>query len=161
MIDLKKLEDFLFTANKNGYAANETRILPQRPGFKELEYREGEWYFRDSYAGWYMAPGQEVVYFKDEPVWTMAYTGGMKKEWHKDEYFTSETLKFLKEALLAMDKSTPFRGPSSFKRDEWCYLTKVKGDTTDFTGNEKIYNNSNLVFEQNYIGGLIINKENT
>jgi len=158
-IDQEQLRNFLFEANANGYAANENRILPQRPGFKELEYQKGEWYFRDSYAGWYMAPGQEVIYFKNTPVWTMAYTGGMKEEWHKDEYFTSETFKFLKEALLAMDKDKPYRGPMSFRRDEWWYISKIKGEIDDFIGNEKIYNNNRLVFEQNFIGGLIIGKE--
>ena len=31
-----------------------------------------------------------------------------------------------------------------------------KGDTKDFIGNEKIYYQDQLVFEQNFIGGIII-----
>jgi hypothetical protein len=155
-LDSNKLKDFLYKANANGYASNEARILPERPGFKELEYREGEWYFRDSYAGHFCAPGQEIVYHKDQPIWAMSYNGGMKKEYHSDDYFTDETLKFLKEALLAMDKDKPYRGPSNYRRDEWWYISKVKGEIDDLIGNEKIYNNNKLVFEQNFIGGMII-----
>jgi len=33
-----------------------------------------------------------------------------------------------------------------------------RGDTRDFVGNEKIYRNDDLVFEQNFIGGLILGR---
>ncbi|MFA7253470.1 MAG: DUF5680 domain-containing protein [Patescibacteria group bacterium] len=157
-MDIPALKSFLVEANANGYAANEARILPERPGFQELDFLKGDWYFRDSYAGHYMAPGQEVAYFKNQPVWAMSYSGGMKEQYFSDDYFVGETFKFLKEALLEMDPDKPYRGPTNYRREEWWYMSKVKGEINDFIGNEKIYNNNILVFEQNFIGGLIIDK---
>lgn len=155
-INLFQLKEFLFEANTHGYAGDAQKILPQRPGFNELEYRRGDWYFRDSYAGHFFAPGQEVVYLKDQPIWAMSYAGGMKFEHHNNGELTNQTFKFLKEALLNMTSKKPYRGPSSYKVGEWCYLCKIKGDTENFTGNECIFYQDNLVFEQNIIGGVII-----
>jgi hypothetical protein len=152
------LNEFLFSANENGYAGEGKEVEPQRPKFKEIEYIEGDWYFRDSYSGFYFAPGQEVVYFKDKPIWAMAYAGGMKFDYHGDHDFAKQTFSFLKRALMAMDKEKPFRGPENFEEGEWKYESKVEGDIRDFLGNEKIYYQGELVFEQNFIGGLIVSK---
>ncbi len=154
--NFSQLKEFLFEANAHGYASDPQRIIPQRPNFQEIEYRRGEWTFRDSFAGHFFAPGQEIVYFKNQPVWAMAYAGGMKFEHHNDEDLTKKTFKFLKTALLQMDPAKPYRGPSNFKDGDWHYLCKIKGDVQNFTGNECIFYQNNLVFEQNIIGGVII-----
>lgn len=156
-IDIDKLNKFLFDANKNGYAGGGNEFSPaQRPGFNEIEYKKGDWLFHDSYSGHYFAPGQEIVYFKNNPVWAMAYAGGMEFEYHGNKNFTHETFVFLKKALMAMDPKKPFRGPEKFAEGDWKYILDVKGDTKDFSGNEKIYHQNKLVFEQNFIGGVII-----
>jgi len=158
-IDLKELEKFLYDANANGYGGDAKEVEAQRPGFTELEYRSGDWYFRDSYVGSYFAPGQEFVYFKDKPLWAMAYAGGMKFAYHGQQDLAKETFTFLKKALLAMDPKKPFRGPAEFSEGEWRYVSSLKGDIKDFVGNEKIYKNDALMFEQNFIGGLVVDKE--
>ena len=155
-LDLKRLKKFLFEANKHGYAGNPKEIASQRPGFEELEYAQGDWYFRDSYSGHYFAPGQEVVYFKGEPVWAMAYAGEMRFGYHGKEGFAHQTFAFLKEALLTMDPEKPYRGPKKFEQDDWRYESKISGDVRDFTGNEKIYLKNKIVFEQSFIGGVIV-----
>ena len=86
----------------------------------------------------------------------MAYAGGMKFKYHGDEKFTHETIVFLKKALLAMDPAKPFRGPERFAEGDWKYISKVTGNTKDFTGNEKIYHQNKLVFEQHFIGSVIV-----
>lgn len=155
--EMEELNKFLYDANANGYASSNNKFLPpQRPGFSEIEYQKGDWLFHDSYTGHYFAPGQEVVYYKNKPVWTMAYSGGMSKQYQDDELFTKNTIVFLKKALLKMDPRLPFRGPKEFQYADWKYLSKVKGNTEDFIGNEKIYYQNELVFEQNFIGGIII-----
>lgn len=155
--DLDELNKFLFDANSNGYAGGGNEFTPpQRPGFDEIHYQKDEWLFHDSYAGHYFAPGQEIVYFKNKPVWAMAYAGGMKFEYHGDEDFTRNTFIFLKKALMAMDPKKPFRGPEKFEYADWRYVSSITGDTKDFTGNEKIYYQNKLVFEQNFIGGVIV-----
>jgi len=157
-INLEKLSKFLCEANKFGYAGSSKEVKPQRKGFTELEYKSGDWYFRDSYAGHYFAPGQEVVYYKNKPVWAMAYAGGMKFKYHGDKNLDGQIFEFLKKALLAMDPKKPFRGPAQFKEKDWVYKSSVKGDVRDFSGNEKISRKGQVVFEQNFIGGLIVEK---
>lgn len=157
-INLKELNKFLLDANANGYAGDGNKVKPpQRPGFDEIEYCKGNWLFHDSYAGHYFAPGQEIVYYKNQPVWAMAYAGGMKFQYHEDDKFAKETFSFLKKALLAMNSKKPFRGPEKFEESDWKYQSKVTGDTMDFSGNERIYYKNKLVFEQNFIGGIVVN----
>lgn len=155
-IHIEELNKFLYEANKNGYGSDGKEVPAQRPGFTELEYISGDWKMHDSYAGHYFAPGQEVVYYKDEPVWAMAYAGGMKFKYHGNDDITHESFVFLKKALMAMDLAKPFRGPEKFEEGEFKYASTVTGDTKDFIGNEKIYKDDNLVFEQNFIGGVIV-----
>lgn len=157
IINLKNLNEFLVDANANGYAGGGKEISPpQRPGFSEIEYKKGDWMMHDSYAGHFFAPGQEVVYYKGKPVWAMAYAGGMEFKYHANEKVTRQAVVFLKKALVAMDPTKPFRGPKLFQEGGMKYVSKTEGDTKDFFGNEKIYNDDELVFEQNFIGGIIV-----
>lgn len=158
MIDLKKLKFFLVKAKKQTYASNGKKTTPQRKGFKEFEFRKGDWYYKDSYSGFFMAPGQEVVYFKNEPVWSMSYNGGMLSDYMKKK-FAKKTFSFLKECLLNVNENNPFRGPKKFQKETWKYLNSFTGDIKNFKGTEKIFFNQNLVFKQNYIGGLIIHAQ--
>lgn len=73
---LDELNKFLYRANANGYAGDGVKVKAQRPGFEELEYKEGDWLYHDSYAGHFFAPGQEegLLLF-------------LKKYWLKKKYF--------------------------------------------------------------------------
>ena len=158
-INLKELSSFLVKAKTKTYAAVDSQeISSQRPGFKELEFLEEDWNYRDSYAGFFMAPGQEIVYFKNNPTWAMAYSGGMIPEFHGDLDFAKQTFNFLKKALSKVEESRPFRGPENLKEGDWEYVDSTKGDITDFIGTERILYKGKEVFKQNYIGGLIISK---
>lgn len=157
MIDLKELADFLVRAKTMTYAAGGKEIVPQRPGFKELEFKEGGWEYRDSYTGFFSAPGQEVVRHNGKPVWAMAYSGGMLPK-HHDLSFAKQTFTFLKECLSRVKANKPFRGPEHFKSGDFEYKTSNKGDITDFMGTEQIYYKGKVVFRQYYIGGLIAGK---
>jgi len=158
MIDTEKLAEFLVRAKISTYAGDGKEVTPQRPGFNELEYREGDMEYRDSYAGFYCAPGQEVVRFKGKPIWAMSYNGGMIKKYQEDEAFSGRTFAFLKEGLKRVDKSRPFRGPDSFKDGDFEYIDETEGDITLFNGCEKILYKGEEVFRQHYLGGLILGK---
>ena len=158
-IDYKGLKEFLLDANASCYAGGGHEVEPQRPGFDEIEYKKGDWFFRDSYVGSYFAPGQEFIYFKSKPIWAMAYAGGMKFAYHGQREITKETIVFLKKALMAMDPQNPYRGPAEFTEGEWRYVSTLAGDIKDFFGNEKIYKGKELLFEQNFIGGIVVDKE--
>lgn len=160
MVDLDDLRDFLVEANKHGYAGGAKEVKAQRPGFNEIGYARGDFYYRDSYAGHYFAPGQEVVYFKDKPVWAMAYAGGMTFDRHGDTKLDKLIYEFLKNALLAMDPEKPFRGPEHFKENDLAYQSEVTGEIKDFAGNEYIEYKGEIVFSQNFIGGLIVDRFN-
>jgi hypothetical protein len=163
-IDLKELAEFLVKAKKKAWAGNGKEVKPQRPGFKELSVKEGNWEYRDSYRGFYSAPGQEIVRLKGEPVWHMAYSGGMKPEYYGNLRLAKEVFAFLKKALKKVDEDEPFRGPSRFESeyDELIYHNYPKGDITNFSGCETIKNSrvqfDCTYFEQDYIGGLIVPK---
>jgi len=61
-IDLKKLGKFLVKAKKETYASLKSKeVAPERAGHKELEFQKGEFYYRDSYTGFFQAPGMEEV----------------------------------------------------------------------------------------------------
>lgn len=150
--------EFLVRAKRATYAGEGKEISPQRPGFTELEYKEGDYRYRDSYSGFYQAPGQEVVYFRGKPVWTMAYSGGMVKEFHNDEDFTEKTYTFLKKCLLQVKKEEPFRGPREFSEGDFSYQMAVEGDINDFSGGERIFYQGKEVFRYHFAGGTIIPK---
>jgi len=157
-IDLTALSKFLVKAKINTYASDRKEIEPQRPDFKELEFKEGDLEYRDSYSGFYFAPGQEIVRFKGNPVWSMAYSGGMNLKFHDDFDFAKQTFTFLKEVLKHGEESRPFRGPKNFKRGDYEYIDNSEGDVTSFKGTEKILYKGEEVFRQDYIGGIIVQK---
>jgi len=157
-ISLEELANFLVKAKCKTYAGDGTEVFPQRPGFKELEYKEGDWEYRDSYAGFYFAPGQEIVRFQGTPVWAMAYSGGMRPEHHGNKEFAKQTFTFLKKALSRVEVTRPFRGPENFHDGDYEYSDSSEGDITDFKGTERILHQGKEVFRQDYIGGLILPK---
>ncbi|TSC66594.1 MAG: hypothetical protein CEO21_145, partial [Microgenomates group bacterium Gr01-1014_80] len=103
---------------------------PERPGFEELEYAEGDWSYRDSYTGYYRSWGMEVVRFKGEPVWSSLYGGGMIKG---KENLANETFNFLKKAMSADEENfLSFRGPHELEDSEWRYKYNQDGDVFEF-----------------------------
>lgn len=157
-IDLEKLANFLVRAKIAAYAGDGKELKPERKDFKELEYSEGDLYYRDSYVGAYRAPGQEVVRENGKPIWVMSYDGGMVEKYYGDTEMTVQAIGFLKVALQAITPDIPYRGPKELRKDDWLYTNEIEGDIKGFKGNEKIFYKDELVFEQNYIGGLVVNK---
>ncbi|MBI4144424.1 hypothetical protein HY486_04205 [Candidatus Woesearchaeota archaeon] len=154
----EKLAGFLVKAKSQAYAGDGKEIRPQRPSFKELEYKEEDLEYRDSYTGFYFAPGQEIVRFQGRPIWAMSYSGGMRPEYHGQKDFAKQTFTFLKKALAMVEESKPFRGPKNLGDGEWQYTNASEGGITDFKGTEHIFLKGKEVFRQHYIGGLIIPK---
>lgn len=155
---MMKIKEFLIKAKKVTYAAGGAEVDPQRPGFKELEYTEGDLNYRDSYTGYYMAPGQEVVRLNGKPVWHMTYSGGMKKEYHGDYDFVHKVFEFLKKCLTLVPEDKPYRGPEEFEEGDLRYTSELQGDFENFVGTEKIYYKGKEVFKQVYTGGAIVSK---
>ncbi len=156
-VDLEALARFLLKSKTQTYAGDGKAVSPERPGFKELLYEEGDWSYRDSYVGFYSAPGQEIVRFKGAPVWSMSYFDGMLPG-HRTLALAKQTFAFLKEALSLVEVTRPFRGPESLSRSPWRYHDSSTGDIADFVGTEEIFYYRRRVFKQTYGGGLILPK---
>ena len=126
-------------------------------GFTELEFKEGDFFYRDSYAGFFQSWGREVVWYKGKPVWNSLYGGGMVKEFYGDEQFAHETFTFLKKAMSAGAKIEKFqpRGPQEFKEGEWGYKCEWEGDVEKFSGDEAILHKGNIVFTHHFFGGFV------
>ena len=153
--DLQELNKFIVNAHVNGYAASGEggeKILPD--GGKELEYGEGDFFIRDRYFGFKAFIGEEVIFFKQQPVWGMNYYGKTVSE----RISSKEIYSFLKVALKKATENFPFRGPANFKDDDYEYLNSVDGQITKFSGQERIVYKDELVYMLDYHGGFIENK---
>ena len=159
-IDLGILAEFLVDAKKAAYAGEGAEVKSQRPGFKELEYKDDRLNLEyiDSYTGFFLAPGQEVVRFDGKPVWVMSYSGGMLGGYREDIKFAKNVFAFLKKALSNVPIKIPFRGPTHYDGQGFKYRNKIEGDIRDFSGIETISYNGEEVFRQRYIGGLVKSK---
>ncbi len=161
-VNLEMLAKFLVKAKKNTYASEKgIELTPERPLHKELEYSDGEFYYRDSYIGSFQALGMEEVRLENREghtIWAMAYSGGMLPEHHNNVFFAKDILRFLKKALSLVTEDIPFRGPILCEEAGFAYENRVEGDIKRFEGNEKIFFRGKKLFDQDYIGGLVIRK---
>ncbi len=156
---LQALHAFIARASKATYASGDGKTKSQRKGFIELEYSEADWCYRDSYTGFLRSWGQEVVWYKNKPIWTCLYGGGMSKA-VMNAVSAIETFTFLKMAFLAGGKESTFqpRGPHDFVKDSWSYHCEYDGDITKFNGQEYIRKDKTVVFTHSFIGGLVIGR---
>ncbi len=149
-----ELYQFIDKAGKSTYAGGGKREQkPERPGFIELIYSEGDWFYRDSYTGFYRSRGMEVVRYKDQPVWTASYGGGMIEG---RDNLADETFTFLKKVMSTDEEGfESFRGPHNFKDGDWDYKYDQEGDINEFHGYEEIHFKGELVFFHRMIGGIV------
>jgi hypothetical protein len=64
------LVHFLLQAKRHTYASqgDEATVAPLVPGTKQLEYRDGLFFYRDIYVGMAYFVGQEIVSYQHDPV---------------------------------------------------------------------------------------------
>lgn len=155
---LKELNRFLGTASLSTYAGSGPEADPEKPDFKELEYKEGKWRYLDSYTGFFQSWGRETVWYDNKPFWVQVYGGGMAEKFQDDKEFAHKTFEFLKKALSAGEKQKSFqpRGPNTFADGDYEYSCEWRGDISKFDGHEKILFKGELVFTHVFLGGLIL-----
>ncbi|MRN54506.1 hypothetical protein GJB61_16100 [Paenibacillus sp. LC-T2] len=151
---LDEFVGFLLTAKKATYASqgDEASVEPLLAGFRQLEYQKGEYFYRDLYVGMSFFAGQESVYFRNEPIWTMTYGGGTGNEQRVFEVRAIYT--FLREALSVVSQESPYRGPSTYVQAEYQYLNDNQGTLERFFGTEKILLKGKEVYSLQYCGGF-------
>lgn len=169
---LKDLANFIVEANGQTWAADGAEVDPERPGYKELQYAKGDWRLRDSYTGYFRAPGMTTVYYKGKPAWTMQYGGHGQTEGYEDK--AKETFNFLRRALMKVSPDLPFRGPEEYIEGEQRYgndvhvkgaghkqyvFEMVDGDIEEGLWFESIVEDGTQTFKQTGILGLVIHKD--
>ncbi len=161
-IDLQSLENFIDVAVKECYLSDflsKKEPVPERENFFELVHSEGDWHYRDSFTGFYISIGQEIVRYKGRAVWGTSYSGGMREEYIGNLEFFGELETFLRKSLSIPDsESYQPRGPERFEEGDWRYECKWEGDIKEFHGLETIYYKDEEVFYHRFMGGLIIGK---
>jgi hypothetical protein len=152
MINTKQLCEFLVNAKKAGYASGDkTKKIKEKNKSKTITFKSGDWMYYDNYFGGEPYGGEEVVFFKDKPIYMMVYYGLVSEKINNFK----EVYKFLQEALTLILKDKPFRGPKKYKRDNYTYENKFVGKVTNFSGIEVITLKGKKIYEARYIGGLV------
>lgn len=154
-IEKKSLVEFLLKAKNSTYAAqgDEASVPPLLEGYRQLEYGDGEYFYRDVYLGMAYFAGQETVYFRGQPILSMTYGGGTIKELSLDE--VKNTYVFLRQALSRAQEERPFRGPHNFSDGVYQYFDVNEGDIERFSGKERILQQGKEIYSLQYCGGLI------
>lgn len=152
----EELHEFLIEAKKATYASqgDEASVPPQFNGSKQLEYESGDYLYRDVYFGMSFFVGQEIVEYKNKPIWSMVYSGGMSGSDYSNAEI-SNTYRILRNALKLVDKQSLYRGPSAWNEEEYTYLNEYKDNTKSFYGYESISKNRKKIYELRYSGGII------
>ncbi|HEY8396089.1 MAG TPA: DUF5680 domain-containing protein [Bacilli bacterium] len=143
----EKIIEFLVKAKKNTYAGKGPETTPSRPKSHDLIYAEGDYMYYDTYLGGKRFSGEEALWMKSEPVWSMNYSGRVL-----DESFNGD---FLKEALLNVPFEKPFRGPEIFSRGDYTYKSEITGDFEWFQGYEMILYKEKKIYECHFHGGSL------
>lgn len=151
-----ELIHFLLHAKRCTYAVqgDNASVPPLLPGSLQLEYREPPFFYRDIYFGMASFVGQETVYFREHPVWSLSYAGGVVPEIHTRNEVRA-IYAFLRQALQLVAYERPYRGPQFYHADTYRYLDASQGDITRFHGEEMIMSGGKRVYELHYNGGML------
>jgi len=149
-VNLQELAQFLVKAKRNTYAGGGAEQTGTDES-KNLQYKWGDYVYRDRYFGSEKFGGEEVVWFKEKPVWLMNYYGGIEKKIIDSE----RVFGFLRKALLQVSSDRPFRGPCLYKEGDFEYIDSNSGDITRFQGTEEITYRGKTVHRVKYAGGVL------
>lgn len=147
---------FLAEAKQRTYAAqgDEASVPPLLPGSRQLEYRDGPWYYRDVYFGGAFFVGQETVYHSGVPRWSMSYAGGVIQTGDVAQDL-GKVYGFLRCALRLVTPDRPYRGPACLRDGDLSYKDESHGTLEDFWGAESITERGMEIYRLRYAGGLI------
>jgi hypothetical protein len=154
-IDLKKLARFLVKAKIYTYASgtDEFAVTPTLADSYQLEYAEGGLLYRDIYYGGLHFIGMETVFRSEKPVWGMSYYGGVLPG--SNNGLISGMPSVLKAALREVPLEAPFRGPTSYYKEDYHYENQIQGDILTFHGIEIIRIQEQIIYRLHYSGGVV------
>lgn len=150
----QELTDFIIEAGHTTYLSPEAkkREKPFRPECEEYMYSKGDWQYLDSYAWRKDGGGSELVYFKEEPIWTLNYYGYLTGAPDSKKIYD-----FLHRALKERHPELPVRGApyTDTERGLLYDISFSKNELDHFSGTERIYQKNMLVYECFIHGGYI------
>jgi hypothetical protein len=146
------LERFIARAKHATYVGGGKKLLPYRLGSRDLQYDEGEWVYHDSYLGESNFIGQELVYYRHEPIWGMNYFGYILKP---DRITAAQAGQVIMASLGRLYQEGRFLGGFAHVVDRFRYVDTNDGDVRRFTGKEHIDEDDQVVYELVYHGGEI------
>ncbi|MFP4343617.1 MAG: DUF5680 domain-containing protein [Anaerolineales bacterium] len=151
-ISLQQLSAFIVRAKAQTYVGDGRPTLSHRPGSHDLEYREGDFAYLDSYYGSADFIGEEVVYFEGEAVWAMNYYGRLLQP---EKLTAAEAGQVIKAALSALYREGRFLGGFRHEAHGSTYVDTNEGSVASFMGREWIERDNVVVYDLVYHGGLI------
>ena len=147
-IDMRDMISFLVLAKRNTYASKENQVKACRVNSHDYMFKGNDGYtYYDTYLGGECFTGEEAVWYHDNPVWSMNYSGRVI-----GDNFDGD---FLKEVLMAVPKELPYRGPEIYNKGEYVYHCKVNGEFIWFQGYEEIFYLDDKIYECYFHGGIV------
>ena len=141
------MRNVLCRAKKATYAGKGAEVAASRPKSHDLQYAEGDYQYIDTYLGGEKFIGEEALWFRGTPVWSMNYCGRVLGEGFLGD--------FLKEALFLASPEYPYRGPLIYRNGDYTYHCSINGAFEWFQGQEEIYLSDKKVYECFFHGGEV------
>lgn len=149
-MDKIELTDKILSSRTKTYAAGSGKVKPVFAGSYQLEYSQGDWFYRDVYYnGKGIFNGLETIYFKGDPVWSMSYFGDYSKMTEEQ----ADTL--LREALIDLWQETRMFKKVEKDFSNFHYVCDGQGSIDELNGTEEILVNNKRVYFFYYAGGYI------
>lgn len=144
------ISKFLIQARSKTYAGESGKVKPAFEDSNQLEFIDGDWFYRDVYNnGNGIFVGLETVYFKEKVVWSMSYYGNYKK-------LTEEEIdKVLRKALIEKKYTARLWNDISYESGDYKYTCVGYGSIDELGGTEKIFKGDKEVYFFYYAGGVI------
>jgi hypothetical protein len=149
---LEQLEKFILRAKAATYVGGGKKSESCRPKSHDLKFQDEDFAYLDSYFGGTYFIGEEVVYYRGEPVWAMNYYGRILEP---EMIAAAEAGQIIQQSLRAMYREGRFLGGFEYDTGDDVYTDTSEGDVAAFTGKEWITRAGVRVYELVYHGGLI------
>lgn len=143
----KEIIEFLIKAKQKTYAGKGAEVESSRPNSHDLKYSEGDYMYLDTFLGGEKFVGEEALWIKGIPYWSMNYAGRVT-----GDNFSGD---FLKEALLRVPLDKPFRGPDFYENGDYIYEAKIEGNFEWFQGYENISYKGEVIYDCFFHGSTI------
>jgi len=154
-MDNQSLHDFIIRAKAATYVGDGQPAAACRLGSHDLEFKEGDWAYMDSYFGGRDFIGEEVVYFQGKPVWAMNYYGHILRA---DLITPAQAGKVIKASLSKMYSEGRFLGGFEYRHEDFIYRDTNEGSVIFLRGREFISRLGETAYELFYHGGLIVDE---